>query len=180
MRRFRGERAPDHADDAVASFVDQAMAKAWLSRANPAEGKFRQFLQMILKRFCNKYALKILRAEKGRDAIPVEELAGTDDEPEVPTEDEEAFDRAWVQTSVAEALARLQAQNPRYGDVIARMLTATAEEREATPKALRVTRDLLHKARKGFQRHFADVLRTTVYLDAQVGEEWAAIQRFLP
>jgi hypothetical protein len=49
-----------------------------------------------------------------------------------------------------------------------------------TPRALGVTRGLLHPSHEGFQRHFADVLRTTEFLDAQVGEEWYAIERWPP
>jgi hypothetical protein len=179
LRRFLGDRAPDHADDAVASFVEQAMAKAWLSRANPAEGKFRQFLQTLLKRFSTKHALKIVRAEARTEGTSVDELIG-DAEPEARDQADEDFDRAWVKTSVSEALARLQAQHARYGDVIWRLLGASERGEPVTPKALGVSRDLLHKARRAFQRHFADVLRTTVFLDAQVGEEWSAIERWLP
>ncbi len=179
LRRFLGDRAPDHADDAVLTFVEQAMAKSWLARANPAEGKFRQFLQTLLKRFCIKHALKVLRAEARTEGIAVEELPD-DAAPATPDADDEEFDRAWVRTSVAEALARLQGRHARYGDVIARMLAAAERGEPVTPKALDVTRDLLHKSRRAFQRHFADVLRTTVFLDAQVAEEWSAIERWLP
>jgi hypothetical protein len=102
------------------------------------------------------------------------------EEPAARDEEDEAFDREWVRTSVAGVLARQQAQSARYGEVVARMIAASERGNPATLKALGVTRDLVQRSRRGLQRHFADVLRTTVLLDARVGETWSMIQRWLP
>ncbi|MES2859129.1 MAG: sigma-70 family RNA polymerase sigma factor [Pseudomonadota bacterium] len=93
------------AEDLVQAFFLRFLERAWYARAAPQRGRFRNLVLVSLRRFladehARKTALRNGGQRCGSEAM--EELAWHGETPE------QAFDRAWMGTLLARALARLQ------------------------------------------------------------------------
>lgn len=182
LRRGLGaEPSEEDVEDVVQGFLVSCVEKRWLSRADPAVGKFRAFLQALLKRHaCNWLDHKNARKRRppaGTRHLPADDLPDSV-APATESPDDEEFDRDWVRASVEAALGRLRARNAKYAGVIDDLLD-DGERRPRAPLSSK-ERNLRHHARSAFRREFEEVLRATVVLDAQAPEEWAAIAAHLP
>ena len=171
---------PDEVHDVRQAFLEASVEKRWLSRADPLVGRFRAFLQAILKRYVCKYldhrnALK-RRPPKGSRLLALDDLLAVGDDPAVEPEAAE-FDEGWVKATVHAAVESLRKKNARYADVIDRLLAERGGASEPAPTSERV---LLHRAKKAFRMHFEETLRSTVMWDAFLAEEWVAIEKHLP
>ena len=170
--------------------LSDCVAKNWLTRADPAQGRFRAYLQTLLRRHVGH----VLRAERaikrnpGRDRRVLslredEETHGAADEPDG-ADDLTTFDREWVGTAIARARARLAETNVRYALVIDDLIRTEGEgsaglaaEVGLRPAQVPVLR---HRARERFARLFEDELRATVADETAFAEEWRALAAYLP
>lgn len=178
LRRGLGARydAAD-AEDCVDGFLAGCVRGPVLSAADPRVAPFRAFLQDRLR----KHALKYVRAASaqkrrpggGRTLVSVEALAEVGAEPEAAAEDA-AFDREWVETLYADALARLRAhpRRARYA-----LLVDALRHGWELPDVSASDR---HRARAAFGQAFRAALRDTLPHAAFESEEWQAIAAYLP
>ena len=170
----------DEVQDVRQAFLEACVEKRWLSRADPRVGRFRAFLQAVLKRYVCKYldhrnALK-RRPPPGFRLVALDDLMVVGQEPAAEP-DEAEFDEGWVSATVRAALNALRAKNARYAEAIEREMAARGAGAEPVSTAERVPR---HRARKAFRERFQEALRLTVMWDAFLAEEWVAIDRLLP
>ena len=181
LRRGLGfDPEPGEVEDVRQGFLEACVEKRWLSRADPVVGRFRAFLQAVLKRYACNYldhrnALK-RRPAKGSHLVALDDLVAVGADPAAEPEAHE-FDEGWVHATVRAAVERLRRKNARYAEVVERLL---ADRGDATEPRTTADRVLDHRARKAFRKHFEETLRATVMWDAFLAEEWVAIERLLP
>ena len=108
-------RSRDTAEDLTQAFFARFLEREWHAAADPERGRFRAFLLTALKRFlidadAEAHALK--RGGGYRFESLDEETAGAFASSETP---EHTFDRAWAQSLLGAAFARLRAEAERAG-----------------------------------------------------------------
>ena len=183
-------RSGSNADpaDVVQEFLAVCLEKDWLSRADPDRGRFRAYIQVLLKR----YTYRVLKRDRAQRRNPppgqvVQSLLP--DEAEAPLSEEEQadlddFSRSWVEIAVERAMDRLAAENPRYLLVIQDLIdtegTGSPELAEKVGLRRQQLAVLRHRARKRFSALFATELAATVDDQECLEVEWKAIQPFLP
>jgi hypothetical protein len=188
LRRTTGSTDPDEAADVVQGFLAACTEKGWLSRADPARGPFRAFVQVVLRRYLYgrldaDHARK-RRAESG-PPLPIDDVSGgvagsTDDDPAAL----EALHQGWVEIAVARALDRLRRGNARYHQVVLDLIAHDGESSPGLAEQLGVEArhlDVLrHRSRRRFALLFEEELRATVADEKDFAEEWRALSRYLP
>lgn len=93
------------AEDLVQAFFVRFLERAWYAKADPVRGRFRNLVLVSLRRFlADEHARRTSLRNGGPHCGPeaMEHLASRGETPE------QAFDRAWIGTLLARALARLQ------------------------------------------------------------------------
>ena len=139
-RRVGPSAATVEPEDVVQDFFGLCVEKNWLAKADPSMGRFRAYLQVLLRRHTNGVLDRILAQKRtpgeGRKLVPLGEL-----DPEcTPTAEEDAevdeFFRHWTRVAVDRALARLRAEHERIeyldgssvsDEVVARARAAAAD-----------------------------------------------------
>lgn len=191
LSRARGRAVgADEAAEMVQGFLASCVHKGWLSRADQDRGRFRAFLQALLKR----YVLRVLRdasAQKrtpgpGRAVLPLHE-AGVAGDPGLEVDDAEdraAFDREWVEVALERARGRLRAHNTRYLQVIDDLVATDGAGSPGLAARLGLREQQLpvlrHRARERFAKMLVEELRATVADEQAFLEEWAALAPYLP
>lgn len=189
LARAGGARAAEEAGDVVQDFLATCVEKGWLSRADPVRGRFRAYVQTLLRKYVYGY-LRYRNAQKrspgpGREVFTVLESDAVSREP---TPDEVAelqeFDRSWVQVALHAALARLAEEQPRYHLVVNDLLlTGGAGSSDLAQRAgvrgpqLPV---LKHRARRRLAGLFAAELEATVADEEAYDEELRALEAYIP
>jgi RNA polymerase sigma factor (sigma-70 family) len=183
-----GKASAQDAGDVVQDFLTTCIEADWLSRADPEQGRFRAYMQTLLRRYVRGW-LRHRLAQKRRPAegrylvslLPEDEDAGPS---EVAPQDIAAFDRSWTDVAVEHALARLQEENERYHVVIHDLICTGGEGSPdiADRVGLRPAQFpvLKHRARKRFSDLFEEELRSTVCDDTAFEDEWKALQPYMP
>ncbi len=174
--------------DVVQAFLAACVEKGWLSRADPLRGRFRSYLQVLLRRF----AFGLIRQESARRRQPgpgrslVEWPEGDLPDEAAPVEAQatDEFHRTWVRVALDRALDRLTRENARSAEVL-RDLAATGGQGSpdiagrlgVEPVQLALLR---HRARKRFARLLERELARTVTSPEDLEAEWEAIRPYLP
>jgi len=182
-----GDSAAD-AEDLVQSFLSLCIEKGWLARAEPGKGRFRAFLQTLLKR----HAIKAVRHRLAQRRHPGAEHAilplldeGVDEDPSLDdSRERQEFDRDWVCVLVEQTLRRLTEEHEKYAAVIRDLILTHGEGSPDLDRLLGVHAQQLpvirHRARERFARLFEKELAATVASQRDFEDEWRALQAFLP
>lgn len=187
-RARRSAAAAHEASDVVQAFLTTCVEKGWLSRADPLRGRFRAYVQVLLRRFTKdlfaREATQKRSPQPGRTTLCVHDLDLPDDSQDYDRSEGEDFSRSWVRIAVDRAMQRLGEEHERYRVVIADLIATDgngspdlAQRVGLEPEQLAVLR---HRSRKRFGRLFEEELAQTVGSRADFEEEWRAIRPFLP
>jgi len=190
LGRLQGRAgSAEEACEVVQAFLTTCVEKGWLAKADPAKGRFRAYLQTLLRRYVYGHVERERALKRspgpGRRVVPL--LEGDALEAELPAEepeDVEAFDRGWVRIALDRARARLALKNERYLMVIDDLILTDGEGSEdlAARVALSPTQlpVLRHRARTQFAKLFQEELAATVVDEVAFRDEWRALQAYLP
>jgi len=184
MSRLTARSVPaEEAAEAVQSFLATCVEKNWLSQATPQRGRFRAYLQDLLR----KHAIGILRHDSrqkrspGKKPVPVDEARIPAPEEQVELDE---FSRSWVQIAIDRTLERLREEHEDSHTVVADLIATEGKGSQNLDAQLGLNRTQLYalrtRARKRFCRIFEDVLAETVDDEEAFGEEWRWIRAFLP
>lgn len=117
--RRQGHEVHD-AEDLTQEFFTRFLAKEYFDRADPARGRFRNFLLACLKHFLSEQWRQAGRLKRGGrqtflswDSLTAEERYQS--EPADPLTPEKVYDRRWALTLLEQALARLGAEQSAAG-----------------------------------------------------------------
>lgn len=183
-----GSAAAQDAGDVVQDFLTTCVEKAWLSRADPEKGRFRAFIQTLLRRYITGLTRQRLAQKRspgdGRRLLPLQPGdQGRGLVAENP-EDLAAFDRSWTEVAIERALSRLRDENARYHTVIRNLIDTGGEGETELAGQLGLRRAQLpvlkHRARRRFSALFEDEFRATVSDPEAFDEEWRVLQPYMP
>lgn len=189
LARGRGRPATaEDAEEAVQAFWVACLEKDWLGRADAERGRFRAFVQVLLKRFVRDRVehehASVRHPGKGRSvvemgALGVEEAAVASDRAEA-----EAFDREWVKVAIDRAVAAVEGASARDGVVLRDLMRTEGAGSPDLAALIRVHAEQLpvikSRVRDRFSKRFAEELSATVRDPADFDEEWQALARYLP
>lgn len=180
--RARWNLEPADAEDLAHDFFAQALAQEWLSRYDPARGRFRTFLRSCLFAFASTSHEAALRQKRGGSFRHV----SLDDAIHVSTTDDVAatFDREWIRSVLTKALDALHAECTERGrESTWRVFSAydvagsdgdrptyDTLAREIGIAPTQVT-NYLNWARRRFREHVLGTLRQLTASDAEYRDE---------
>jgi RNA polymerase sigma-70 factor (ECF subfamily) len=173
--RAKGYRL-EQAEDLTQEFFLRLLDRDWIARADPARGRFRNFLLTILNRFLADQSGT--RAPKQRQfdhhLVPISTLVRDEDrtfEPTVNETPEELFMRQWAKAVVGKAQADLAAWCRSQGraawyDIFAAVHSPPTGEPPLTQQAAAarfgVTRDQVRYALEQTAQRFVELLAAEV------------------
>jgi len=154
-------RLPPHlVEDGASTFLSYLFEKGLLERLDPERGRFRAFVQGIMRRWVKSY----LRYEHRGRGVPIERADPADVAEEVDLERREEDD--WASQVLRHGLARLQGYAPADADLLRaayglppaepQSREVLASERNVTVNALNIR---LHRARIGLREAIDAELR---------------------
>lgn len=189
--RRRGH-APHDAQDLTQEFFTRLLENDWLSAADPARGRLRTLLLVMMKRFLANEWDRAHTAKRGGGLSPVS-LHGEEAErlylsaPEASVlPDESLYDRSWALTLMTAALSRLRIEHQQHGKA-AEFETLkdclTAERGDIDYAAIASTlhllpasaRSVVHRFRKRFREIFREEVAATVASPADEEDEMRAL-----
>ena len=188
IRLRRTRVSEEEVAEYVQGFLAECACKNSLATADAERGRFRAFIQTLLKRYLHRRHRHATARKRnpgpGRATLEIQDYDLVDET----TPDDRAelaeFDRGWVKVAIDRALERLGEAHVRY-QVIVEDLLATdgegspdlAERVETTPGHLSVIR---YRARRRFRDLFAEELAATVGDPDAFQEEWRALAPYMP
>jgi len=183
-----GSASAQDAADVVKDFLSACLDKGWLARADREHGKFRAFIQVLLKRHVTGWVRHKLaqkrRPAEGRRVVPLLPEAEGADIPSPADEAGAAFDRSWTEVAVERALERLREENERYHAVIADLIRThgegSADMADQVGLHAKQFPVLKHRARRRFSSLFKQELRATVDSAEAFEEEWRTLSAYMP
>jgi RNA polymerase sigma-70 factor (ECF subfamily) len=187
--RQRGHAVHD-AQDLTQAFFARLLEKDWLTAADRAQGRFRSFLLMALKRFLANEWDRSRAVKRGGGAeiislnVQTAELMPIPD-PKV-VSGEVLFDRRWALTLLETVMRRVRAEHEAAGripeyEVLKPCLTAERGDFDyaALAQALKMepasARSAVHRLRKRFRELFREEVAGTVADPAEVDDEVRAV-----
>ena len=188
IRLRRTKVSEEEVAEVVQGFLAECVLKNSLATADAQRGRFRAFVQTLLKRYLYRQHRHASARKRnpgpGRATVSIREGDLVD---RITPEDQAElaeFDRGWVKVAVDRALRRLGEVHVRY-QVIVEDLLATegvgspdlAARVETTPSHLSVLR---YRARRRFQELFQEELAATVGDPEAFREEWRALAPYMP
>lgn len=116
LRRMGGHGlAANEAENVVADFFTACLEKDWLTRADPAKGRFRTFARKLLARFAKDWMVKRKAKKRNPESgalVSVDDHEGTIRDPGA-KELDDAMDQEWAEHLIARALDALRERNER-------------------------------------------------------------------
>lgn len=181
--RRKGREAAE-AEDMVQGFYAHLLGQDFLSRLDPARGRFRAYLRMAMDRYLVNQHERATAAKRGGGRRPLSlDLEGVEGQlAHHPPTPEAAFDRAWALEVMGRAQGRLaaelEARNPAAFRAARRFLVPgpTPSYEEAADEAgmsLAGFRSFLHRARQRLRELIRREVTPTVQAGAEVGREVA-------
>lgn len=184
--RQRGHAVHD-AQDLTQAFFARLLEKNWLTAADQAQGRFRSFMLMALKRFLANEWNRASAQKRGGGADLISFDLEDDETMPIPDPNvisgEALFDRRWALTLLEAVMWRLRSdygENEAY-ELLKPHLTAErgsvdytqlAQELKMEPAS---ARSALHRLRKRFRELFREEVAGTVANEADVDDELRAI-----
>lgn len=180
-------RTPHDAQDLTQEFFARLLEKDWLLAASPANGRFRTFLLMALKRFMAKEWHRSIALKRGGAQCPLP-LDTTDaerryaGEPVTSLAPDEIYERRWAMTLLDQALAQLGKEFSAAGkaeefECLKHWLAADRGEIPYSDLALVLrgsegaARVAVHRMRKRFRQLFREMIANTVAEGEDVEKE---------
>ena len=172
-------RGEDQARELAHEFFAGVLAGRSLSAANPARGRFRNYLLGAVKHFAANRRERERAARRGGGASHAEldpEIPGAD----APADHERAFDRHWALTVVARALATTRSRladagKARQFDILKPALTGAefahadaAHQIGLSEGALKVA---VHRLRQRFREAVMEEIAHTVPAESDIHDE---------
>lgn len=187
-RRTGRPASMEEAADIVQEFLTTCVEKDWLSRADPLRGRFRAYLQVLLRRYVQRVVKhrNALRRSPGKGRR-VDRLL--DDEANVPAAPEDQADlddfaKGWVQIAVNRALDRLAVEHERYRVVLLDLIHTDGQGSDDLAERVGLRQEQLavlkHRARVRFSKLFESELADTVGDQEAFEQEWRAVRPYLP
>ena len=179
-------QSPEDAQDLTQEFFCRLLEKRWLDSADPAKGKLRTFLVVVLKRFMSHEWRRASAARRGGGQTPVqfdtafaESRYATDAQSLAP---DEAFDRQWALTLLDLTVNRLQAEFAaagKAGDFEAFKICLTAGRGGIDYAAIAAklgmnegaARVAAHRLRKRFREIYRAEISQTLSQEADIDAE---------
>ena len=183
-RRWNLQQAD--AEDLAHDFFAHALTRDWLSRYDPARGRFRTFLRSCLFAYASTAHESATRQKRGGGLqhVPLDDASG------VPIDDETAsmFDREWTRSVLTIALEALREESVRrkreeswqvfeayeVGRADGARPTYDALARELGIPVTQVT-NYLNWSRGRFREHVLSTLRSLTASEAEYREEVRAL-----
>ena len=184
--RRQGHEAHD-AEDLTQEFIARFLAKEYFGRANPALGRFRNYLLACLKHFLYEQWRQAGRLKRGGGQTIVSWDGQTAEEhyqsePADPVTPEKVYERRWALTLLEQVLARLSREQlvAGKGQVFAQLkdylwgegsgagYAEVAERLGMTEGALKVT---VHRLRQRYRELLREEVAQTVATVHEVDEE---------
>jgi RNA polymerase sigma-70 factor (ECF subfamily) len=191
VRRFLGkglghDAGEELSEEVTQAFIAEAFEKGSLTRADPAKGRFRQYLQAALHHYCCNW-LDYRNAQRrnppaGSRLLRLDALAAIGQEPARNDEAAEAFDRLWASSILKQALDSLRRADPEAAARIDDLAesAASAPDSPRRPPLAGAERVRRHRALERLREHFAAVLAQTVSRQELRTEEWKGLSKYLP
>ena len=184
--RRKGFGAED-AEDHIQGFFGYFLGKELMANADPARGRFRNYLLAVLRNYVGNELQYEGRRKRGGDA-PVISLDRTRIEAEIsagppgPETPEAAYHRAWIISVLDQAYQKLKHDLAvRHGPELAALIGAhlgSSPERlsyedlsRRSGKPVTTITNLLHAARRSLRQHIRSVLLETVENESEVDDE---------
>jgi RNA polymerase sigma-70 factor (ECF subfamily) len=184
--------APHDAEDVTQDFFTRLMEGDWLSVADPARGRLRTLLLVMMKRFLANEWERLHAAKRGGGLSPVSlhgesaELLYLNSPGAAVLPDESLYDRNWALTLMTAALTRLETEyqqlgKPKEYELLKDCLTAERGEIDYAAIArqlhlLPVTaRSVVHRFRRRFREIFREEVAATVASPAEEEDEMRAL-----
>jgi RNA polymerase sigma factor (sigma-70 family) len=192
--RRQGHSSQD-AEDLTQEFFARFLAKQYFGRADPALGRFRNFLLASLKHFLSEQWRQVCRLKRGGgqsliswDSQTAEQRYRT--EPADPVTPEIVYDRRWALTLLERALARLDEEQSAAGNgqVFARLRDYVWGENSGTgydevaarlgisAGALKV---MVHRLRQRYRKLLREEVAHTVATPEEIDEELRYLARVI-
>lgn len=189
LRRLApGSDAVADTEEVLQGFLAACVEKGWLGRATPEKGRFRAFLQALLKRHVLHFHRHRRAARRhpgpGQSLVPL--LDETDEAEAIfeDTEERAGFDAGWAAVLVDRTLRRLEEKHERYGAVVRDLLLTHGEGSPDLAQRLGIRSAqfpvVKHRARDLFARLFAEEFAATVTDPQSYQEEWTSLSAYLP
>jgi RNA polymerase sigma factor (sigma-70 family) len=120
--RRRGH-GPQDAEDLTQEFFARLLEHRWLDAVEPAKGRFRSFLLMVLNRFLANEWDKLRAQKRGGGLRPLPLPVDSTEtrharEPATTTTPEQLFERQWALTLLDQVLLSLRAEYDRAGKTV--------------------------------------------------------------
>jgi RNA polymerase sigma factor (sigma-70 family) len=185
-------RDQDEASDLVQGFFEHLLARDFLCGVSPAKGRFRTFLIASLKNYvCDQHDRHM--AEKRGGGRPVASLEAVTDPahpalqvPDPAISPDRAFDRAWAETTLAQALGRLRQECAEAGreDLFTAIEPMMHEDGDApsyreAARRLAMTEGAVRVAAKRLRDRLRYLIREEVRQTTADGGDWEAELRYL-
>lgn len=189
--RRRGHN-PHDAQDVTQDFFARLLEGDWLATADPARGRLRTLLLVMMKRFLANQWDRARAAKRGGGLSAVS-LHGDEAEQiylsapgAAVLPDESLYDRSWALTLMTAALGRLKIEHQQHGkmaeyELLKDCLTAERGEIDyaAIASQLRLlpatARSVVHRFRKRFREIFREEVAATVASPADEEDEMRAL-----
>lgn len=192
---LRKGHSPDDAQDLVQGFFTHLLEKALIDRADPARGRFRNYLLKVLENWLASENRKS-RAQKrggGRSTLSFDfAVAGSLEhvEPEAGDSPEVVFNRSWAMTVLRKGLEMLKGEyesrgmGPHYEAFCAHISGGpNRPSHEALSAALNCSMSdvnaLLYASRRRLRELMRSVLRDTVGSESDIDQEVNELFQFL-
>jgi RNA polymerase sigma-70 factor (ECF subfamily) len=181
----REGHTPEAAQDLTQEFFTRLLEKNWVAEADPARGRFRSYLLVLLKRLLVSEWRREHRQKRGGGAIlfSLDEHEAEDRyrrEPADPATPESIYERRWAETVLDRVLGRLEAEYREHPMGYANLQPYLVENRGAAPFAetaarLGVTESALkavvYRLRCRYGELFREEIAHTVASPEEVEEE---------
>ena len=189
----------EHAKDLTQSFFHEVvLGRKLIQRADRTKGRFRTLLLVALDR----YLVSVHRKQSAQKRIPKDRLVNLEniDSVELPTavaglNSEESFNYAWVSHLLDQVLKEVQTECCSHGMAVhwqlfaAKILQPIREGTKAPSLAeicdkysiedkLKAS-NMIFAVKRRFQAAFRRLVRESVTLEAEVGEEMQELMKFL-
>jgi RNA polymerase sigma-70 factor (ECF subfamily) len=171
--RCKGHKA-EEAQDLTQGFFAHLLAKNYLARADPAKGRFRDFLLTGLKYFLINEWDRVRGKKYGGGQIPISLDAKTAEtwygqEPATDTTPEKIFEKCWALALLEQAAARLGEEHKAEGkarqfEQLKPYLSAEATivDYDRVARELGTSRDAVKMAVSRLRKRYRDLVREEV------------------
>jgi RNA polymerase sigma-70 factor (ECF subfamily) len=174
--RIARAKSNDDAKELTQEFFLWLFEDPALGRFDPARGGFRPFLKTLLRRFVGHQDRDQARQKRGGGARVLSLEGDAPELPELRSDPEDAFEAAWLEELIAQALVRVRAQGPASRVRIYEAVTLAAERPTHSDVARRLgvstgeVEKAVARVREDLRRELRILVGESAGVDAE--DEW--------